>query len=106
MSTIQYPAPPTAVVMDDWYLGTDVDHSGVPPQPVASDEPWREMPTDPRGIPSSRGEAAFEASRLVVLTLVALVILAPFAPGLILVGLVAAIFAVPYLLVRRVLGRD
>jgi hypothetical protein len=106
MSTIEHPAPPKAVVVDDWYRGTDVDRSGVPPQPTTTDEAWREMPADPRGAPTSSGEAAFGAGRLILLTLVALVILAPFAPGLILVGLAAAILAVPYLLVRSVLGRD
>ena len=106
MSTIEHPAPPKTVVIDDWYHGTDVDHRDVPPQPTTTDEPWREMPTDPVGAPASSGEAAFAAGRLVILTLVALVILAPFAPGLILVGLTAAILAVPYLLVRHVLSRD
>ena len=50
---------------------------------------------------TSSTERAFEAARLILLTLVALVVLAPFAPGLLLVGIVAAILGVPYLLIRR-----
>src|SRR4051794_21081286 len=96
MSTVEHTAPPKSTVADDWYRGTAVDRS---------EEAWREMPSDGTAAPSSSAEAAFEAGRLVLLTLVALVILAPFAPGLILVGLVAAVLAVPYLLVSRVLGR-
>jgi hypothetical protein len=105
MSTVEHTAPPKSVVADDWYRGTAVDQMGVPAPPVTGHEAWREMPSDGSGAPSSSAEAAFEAGRLVILTLAALVILAPFAPGLILVGLAAAILAVPYLFVRWILGQ-
>jgi hypothetical protein len=105
MSTVEHTTPPQSAAFDDWGRGPLVDHGVVAPQPERTEEAWREMPSDAGARPSSSAEAAFEAGRLVLLTLVALVILAPFAPGLILVGLAAAILAVPYLLVRRLFGQ-
>ena len=103
MSTIEHTTP---AVFDDWRTGALVDETRRPDAAVLHERALaREMPSEATVRPSSSGEAAFEAGRLILLTLVALVILAPFAPGLILVGLAAAILAVPYLLVRRALGR-
>ena len=85
-----------------------------PRQPVVSDgfwkdagpeQAWSEMPSDGTAGPTSRSEAAFGATRIVLLSLAALVILAPFAPGLVLVALAAAILGLPYLLFRRLFGR-
>jgi hypothetical protein len=105
MSTIA-PTPPPSAVHGGWGTAALAEASAVAPRPVRSHEAWRELPSDLSAVPSSSAEAAFAAGRLVILTLVALVLLAPFAPGLILIGLAAAILAVPYVLVRRVLRQQ
>jgi hypothetical protein len=104
MSIMEHTAAPQSFDFEEWRAAARDDHGAVAQQAAVTHEAWADMPADPRGRPSSRAEATFEASRLILLTLLTLVILAPFAPGLILLGLLAAILAVPYLLLRRVFG--
>jgi Flp pilus assembly protein TadB len=101
MSTVEHTSPPQPAIS---WTGALRDKRVVPAQ-SAVDEAWREMPSEATAGPASSAEAAFGATRLVILTLVALVILAPVAPGLVLVALAAAILAPPYLLVRRLVGQ-
>src|SRR3954453_23468966 len=101
MGTIEHAPPQTLDAYDSWTR--TAPSVSAAPEAVSTDQ-RRSDAWDVEPEARSPAAATFGAIRLVFLGLIAFAIIAPFAPGLVLLALVGAVLAVPYVIIRRLVG--